>query len=62
MELRDPNGRPLEFASIAFMDLEELDALTQRLNCRSDDFDAACRDPRAPRFIVSATLREQVPI
>lgn len=58
VELRHPDGRTLEFASIAFMDVEEIRVLGRRLNV------AAAPEPDAlpqgaPRFMVSVTLRSK---
>jgi hypothetical protein len=55
--VRDRRGVTLPFASISFMDLTELEVLTRKMNCRSDDFEVAALDPRAPRYVVSATFR-----
>lgn len=57
VEIRDPSGARVEFASIAFMDLMELDALSRRLVGGTDNPGFAS-DPDAPRYIVSATFRE----
>jgi hypothetical protein len=56
VELRDPTGRPLEFASIAFIDLAELLTLSRKLGCDSAS-DLASLAPDLTRHIVSATLR-----
>lgn len=56
VELRDPAGKTLEFASIAFMDLWELSTLSSRLGCESELPDPNALPSEASRFIVSATL------
>jgi hypothetical protein len=58
VELRDPSGHALEVASLAFIDLDELAALSERLGCEAAE-DLRLLPPEAPRFIVSATLRAQ---
>lgn len=57
VEVRAPDGRPLEFASIAFIDLTELKALASKLG------DAVSVDPDewptdTPRYTVSATFTD----
>lgn len=57
VEVRAPDGRPLEFASIAFSDLTELKELIAKLG------DAISADPDewptdSPRYIVSATFAD----
>ena len=60
VEMRSPDGKRLEFASIAFSDLMELQRLSQELDLETtDDLDEP--PPGAPRYIVSATLRYDVP-
>ena len=56
IELRAPDGSGVEFASIAFSDLLELQRLTRdmRLDCADNLRDLP---PDAPRYIVSATFR-----
>jgi hypothetical protein len=56
VEVRSPDGSQLEFASIAFSDLAELQRLTLELQC---DGAADLRElpADAPRYVVSATLR-----
>jgi hypothetical protein len=56
VELRDPSGAQLEFASIAFVDMHELSKLSRRLGCEPD-VDLEALPPDAPEFIVSATLQ-----
>ena len=56
VELRDPEGKPLEFTSIGFMDMAELARLMRRLECESD-VDLETLPEGAPEFIVSAALR-----
>jgi hypothetical protein len=55
VEMRAPNGRRLEIASIAFSDLSEVQRLARELKVR-DTFNATKLPPDAPRYIVSATL------
>lgn len=57
VEIRDAKGVRVEFASIAFMDLAELDVLSRRLGTRSTDEPDFGASPEAPRYIVSATFR-----
>ena len=58
VEVRSPDGRRLEFASIAFSDLVELQRLTLELQCEGT---AVLQDlpPEAPRYVVSATFRDE---
>jgi hypothetical protein len=56
VELRDPEGRVLEFKQIAFIDLAELAALSRRLGCTADP-EWETLPPEAPQYIVSVTLR-----
>jgi hypothetical protein len=58
VELRDPQGKTLEFTSIGFMDMAELARLTRRLECEPD-VDLEALPEGAPEFIVSATLRAE---
>jgi|SRR5688500_11635765 len=60
VEMRGPDGRRLEFASIAFSDLTEIQRLTHELQLDSAD-SLANMPPDAPRYIVSATLRHGTP-
>jgi hypothetical protein len=56
VELHGPGGERLEFASIAFMNMQELGRLTRRLDCPADvDFEALPEG--APEFLVSVTFR-----
>jgi hypothetical protein len=58
VEMRAPDGRRLEFKSIAFSDLLELKRLAREL--QSDAADALSDlPPDAPRYLVSATLRSE---
>ena len=57
VELRAPSGAPMRVASMAFMDLAELGALTGRLDC-GPTVDHQAVPPRVAEFIVSVTLRE----
>jgi hypothetical protein len=54
VEIRDPQGRTLEYTQIAFMDLDELQALSRRLGTPGPPEDLP---PDAPRYIVSARLK-----
>jgi len=56
VELRDPEGRVLEFRQIAFIDLAELAALSRKLGC-NEDMAWETLPPEAPHYIVSVTLR-----
>jgi hypothetical protein len=56
VQVRDPSGTPLEFSSIAFIDLGELAHLVDRLGCGSDARRDAFNDEHAPEFLVSATI------
>ena len=58
VELRDPEGRTLEFKQIAFIDLSELAALSRKLGCNAD-MEWETLPPEAPKFIVSVTLRKR---
>jgi hypothetical protein len=58
VEMRAPNGKRLEFTSIAFSDLLELRSLLHDLVPDSKhDLDNLPED--APRYIVSATVRDE---
>lgn len=57
VELRAPDGARLDFASIAFTDLLELRTLARELATESAD-DLSELPPDAPRYVVSATLRD----
>ncbi len=54
VEIRSPGGKVLEYTQIAFMDLDELRALSRRLGTSPLPEDPP---PEAPRYIVSAVLR-----
>jgi hypothetical protein len=57
VEVRSPDGSQLEFASIAFSDLVELQRLTLELKCDgAADLQELPAD--APRYVVSATFRD----
>lgn len=56
VQLRNPAGAVIEFASITFLDLSELERLSDRLECGSDAARKAFRAEGAPEFIVSATM------
>ena len=57
VEMRAPNGLRLEFASIAFIDMSELQRLAREMELGpAQDPTNAPRD--APRYVVSATLRD----
>jgi hypothetical protein len=60
VEMRAPDGRRLEFASIAFSDLSELQRLVREMQL-GPAHDLTDLPPDAPRYIVSATLRDQQP-
>jgi hypothetical protein len=60
VEIRAPDGRRLEIASIAFSDLMEIQRLTRdmQVHCAERIADVP---PDAPRYIVSTTLRHETP-
>ena len=60
VEVRAPDGLRLEFASIAFSDLSELQRLVREMEL-SGAHDLTDLPPDAPRYIVSATLRDDTP-
>ena len=60
VEIRDGDGRHLEFASIAFSDLLEIQRLARELAIGDLD-DLTDLPSDAPRYIVSATLRRSPP-
>ena len=57
VEVRAPDARRLEFASIAFTDLMEMRRLVRELENGAVD-DLTDLPPDAPRYIVSATFRD----
>lgn len=58
--LRDPGGVRLKVASMAFIELAELAALSRKLGVNETvDFDGASGD--VPEFLVSVTLRDLAP-
>jgi hypothetical protein len=57
VEMRAPDGTRLEFASIAFSDLSELQRLVRELELGADS-DLSDLPPDAPQYVVSATLRD----
>ena len=59
VEIRAADGRRLEFASIAFSDLLEIQRLARELAIADLDYLDEVKElpPDAPRFIVSATFR-----
>lgn len=61
VEMRAPDGRRLEFASIAFSDLSEIQRLAREMEVGAAD---ALTDlpPDAPRYVVSATLADDGPV
>ena len=60
VEMRAPDGRRLEFASIAFSDPMEIQRLARSLRVGgADDLPELPAD--APRYIVSVTLRHETP-
>jgi hypothetical protein len=60
VEMRAPDGRRLEFASIAFSDLLELQRLMRELGV-GDAGDLRVPPTGGPRYIVSATLSDKTP-
>lgn len=56
VEVHGPDGRRLEFSSIAFTDLAELRTITREIDPGGAD-GMADLPPEAPRYIVSATFR-----
>lgn len=60
VEVRGPDGRRLEFASIAFTDVLEVKRLARELAVDGAN-DLPDLPPDAPRHIVSATFREPMP-
>ena len=58
VEMRAPDGQRLEFESIAFSDLTELERLVRELKIGAVD-DLPDLTDTAPRYIVSATLRNR---
>lgn len=57
VEMRAPDGLRMEFASIGFMDLSEMQRLVHELELGAAN-DLANVQPEAPRYVVSATLRD----
>ena len=57
VEMRGPDGQRMEFASIAFSDVMELQRLVRELDGDSGE-DLPDLPADAPRYIVSATLRD----
>jgi hypothetical protein len=57
VEMRAPDGQRMEFASIAFTDLAELQQVLAEMNA-GDEHGLRNLPPDAPRYIVSATLRD----
>jgi hypothetical protein len=60
VEMRASDGRRLEFASIAFSDLTEMQRLVREMEIGADH-DLTDLPAEAPRYIVSATLRDDTP-
>lgn len=60
VEMRDPDGRRIEFASIAFSDLLELQTLVRELEIESSAGLADVPND-AERYVVSATFLETAP-
>jgi hypothetical protein len=58
--LRHPDGHEMAVASMAFIDLAELAALSDRLGCEPE-MDLHSLPKEAPQFVISVTLRAQVP-
>jgi hypothetical protein len=61
VELRGPDGGRLEFASIAFSDLLEVQRLARELDVAGEVLDLPELPPDMPRYIVSATLSANTP-
>jgi hypothetical protein len=63
VEMRAPSGQRLEFASIGFSDLAEMQRLIRTLDIGGDHdlTDPAELLADSPRYIVSATLRDDTP-
>jgi len=57
VEVRSPDGSRLEFASIAFSDPSEIQRLLREMELGAAD-DLTDLPPDAPRYIVSATFRD----
>ena len=57
VEMHGPDGRRLEFASIQFSDMLELERLFSEMGLGAAD-DIKRLPPDAPRYIVSATLKD----
>jgi hypothetical protein len=60
VEVRAPDGKRVEFASIAFSDVLELRRLTREMSIEGAD-DLANLPDDAPRYMVSATFRHRLP-
>jgi hypothetical protein len=58
--LRDPDGHEMTVASMAFIDLAELAALSDRLGCEPE-IDLRSLPKEAPQYVISVTLRAQMP-
>ena len=59
VETRAPDGRRLEFASIAFIDTLEIPLLLRELTGQTDDVPENALD--GPRYVVCGTLLDEVP-
>jgi len=58
VEMRDPDGRPLEFLSIGFSDLLEFKTLAREMD-RGKKREPPTLPPGVPRYLVSATLSKK---
>ena len=63
VEVRAPDGRPMEIVSIAFIDTEEFDGLLRAMNLRDarDAENLPVPPANANRYAVSATFHEDAP-
>lgn len=60
VEVRSPDGRRVEFASIAFIDSEEMRDMARELRHDTED-DLPDLPADAPRYMVSTTFRHHTP-
>jgi hypothetical protein len=60
VEMRDPDGKRLEFVSIGFSDLLEFKALAREMD-RRDKPEPSELPPGVSRYVVSATLSKKAP-
>ena len=61
VEMRAPDGKRMEFASIAFIDVLEMERLTRELDIGASGALSAL-PAGAPRYFISATLSDGVPV